>query len=373
MLYLAIDQHRKHLTIDVRDQFGGCFLHRQVSTRPDLARAFFEEFGALSGNEGGYIACVEVCGFNRWLLELLQQSGCRSVILVQADRRDSRKTDRRDARRLSELLWLNAHRLAEGRRLEGIRSISIPTPAERDDRQLTSLRIQAGRELTRTINRVRAVLRRHNLEWSCLTKGIQTLSARAWLQKLPLEPVERLEMDHLLARWELQRRQMDELEEAIEQRATQNPNAGILRSVPGSAAYSALAVACRLGSIQRFPRPRSLANFQGLTPRSCNSGEATRRLGSITKEGSATVRFLLGQWTLHVLRRDARMREWFRGVKRRRGAKIARVAVMRRLTTILWHLLRKQEHYRVEPLEKKPTRQRAVAGARRPPSIQARR
>jgi hypothetical protein len=48
---------------------------------------------------------------------------------------------------------------------------------------------------------------------------------------------------------------------------------------------------------------------------------------------------------LHVLRKDAWMRTWFRGIKRRRGAKIARVAVMRRLTTILWHMLTKNEAY----------------------------
>jgi hypothetical protein len=36
-----------------------------------------------------------------------------------------------------------------------------------------------------------------------------------------------------------------------------------------------------------------------------NSGEATDRLGSITKQGSAMARFILGQLVLHALRRDA--------------------------------------------------------------------
>ena len=48
---------------------------------------------------------------------------------------------------------------------------------------------------------------------------------------------------------------------------------------------------------------------------------------------------------LHVLRKDVWMRTWFRGIKRRRGSKIARVAVMRRLATILWHMLTKNEAY----------------------------
>ena len=48
---------------------------------------------------------------------------------------------------------------------------------------------------------------------------------------------------------------------------------------------------------------------------------------------------------LHVLRRDARMRAWYCRIKRRRGSKIARVAVMRRLATIIWHMVKHNEPY----------------------------
>ena len=40
------------------------------------------------------------------------------------------------------------------------------------------------------------------------------------------------------------------------------------------------------------------------------------------------------------------MKEWYRRIKKRRGAKIARVAVMRRLATIIWHMLKHQQPYR---------------------------
>jgi transposase len=82
-------------------------------------------------------------------------------------------------------------------------------------------------------------------------------------------------------------------------------------------------------------------------------GEATRCLGSITKRGSKMVRYLVGQAVIKVLRFDAAMRNWFKRIKKRRGSKIARVAVMRRLVTILWHMLKKKETYRYSsPLEK---------------------
>ena len=51
------------------------------------------------------------------------------------------------------------------------------------------------------------------------------------------------------------------------------------------------------------------------------------------------------QAVINVLRKDKVIRDWYRGIKRRRGSKIARVAVMRRLTTILWHMLTYQQAY----------------------------
>ena len=51
-------------------------------------------------------------------------------------------------------------------------------------------------------------------------------------------------------------------------------------------------------------------------------------------------RGLLAQVTINVLRKDARLREWFKRIKRKRGSKIARVAVMRKLATIIWHMLK---------------------------------
>jgi transposase len=108
-------------------------------------------------------------------------------------------------------------------------------------------------------------------------------------------------------------------------------------------------LASRIGPIERFPRPASLANYWGLTPGCRNSGDATDRLGSITKQGSAMARFVLGQAILHVLRRDARMRAWYGRIKRRRGSKIARVAAMRRLATIIWHMVKHNQPYLAPP------------------------
>lgn len=365
MLYLAIDQHSKQLTVNLRNEDGEVLLRRQVSTRGDAPRQFLTEVQQRSAAVGGYVAIVEVCGFNDWLLELLPACGCRETVLVQADCRSKRKTDRRDANKLGELLWVNRHRLAGKQPISHLRRVRILTRQEREDRRLTQIRKNLGRELTRTINAIKTILRRENLEQYCPTKGIQTQAALGWLKKLVLSSFDRLEMNLLLARWKLLQEQKQQLEEELAHRAAVHPDAQLVQTLPGAAAYAALGLASRVGPIERFPRPRSLANYWGLTPGCRNSGETTDRLGSITKEGSSLARFLLGQLVMHVLRKDAVMRAWYKRIKLRRGSKIARVAVMRRLATIIWHMLKKREPYRMggPPRKKFKRHEPEVAGA----------
>ncbi len=347
MLYLAIDQHRKQLTVNLRNEQGDVLLKRQVSTQWPRVRKFLEEVQKESQAEGGFVAILEVCGFNDWLLKLLVEYGCRETIIIQPEKRSKKKTDRRDANTLGEILWLNRERLLTGKNVQGIRRVQPPSQRDAEDRQITAHRKRLGQLRTRTINKIKHVLRKHNLEQECPTKGIDTIKGRKWMVQLALGVIDRLEMDQLLAQWQLWNEQLAKVEAEIKKRQAESKTAAVLATIPGCAAYSSLALACRIGSIERFPRPGSLPNYWGLTPGCRNSGQATDRLGSITKQGSAMARFILGQLVLHVLRRDPWMKAWYGRIKKRRGSKIARVAVMRRLATIIWHMVKHNEPYTI--------------------------
>jgi len=344
MLYLAIDQHSKQLTVNIRDEAGQILLRKQVTTRGEAPRLFLTQIAEQAGTDG-YVAIVEVCGFNDWLLDLLPECGCREIVLVQPGQPGKRKTDRRDANQLGEVLWVNRGRLLIGRRVQGLRRVNIPGVREREQRRLAAMRHRVGRELTRVINRVRTLLRRRNLQHDCPTKTIQSKRAWTWLTKLRLSRLDRIELDQLLARWQLLQEHRTALEGEIADQASQSSDAQLLLTLPGAGGFMALGLAAHVGDVTRFPRPRSLANYWGLTPSCRNSGEKTQRLGSISKEGSTLARFLLGQLVMHVLKNDAHLRAWYLGIKRRRGAKIGRVAVMRRLATIIWHMLTHRERY----------------------------
>ncbi len=288
---------------------------------------------------------LEVCGFNDWLIRMLRDYRCHKVILIQPDDRKKCKTDRRDAAALSELLWVNRGRLLQGKPVRGLRLVDIASTTDQENRRLTTLRKEAGQTRARLINKIRHMLRRHNLQWELPTKRLPTLSAIAWLKQVVLPEIDRLEMNHLLADLEHLQQHRKELEAMIAQRSAASKEAAIIATMPGVSHFTATSLACRVGRVERFPRAHSLANYWGLTPGCRNSGENNQRLGSITKAGSAMARWLLAQLTHKVLRKDARLREWFKRIKRRRGSSIARVAVMRKLTTIIWHMLSKRKTF----------------------------
>ena len=345
MLYLGIDQHARQLTISLRDDSGDVVQARQVSTQPERVAAFFDELTQRrASTRESFVAVLEVCGFNDWLIQMLRNYRCEKVILIQPTEQKKLKTDRRDAAALSELLWVNRDRLLAGKRVHGLRQVEIASVRDQEDRRLTMLRRDVRRARTAVICKIKHLLRRHNLQWEMPTKTFPTQAAIAWIRGLALPTID-LEMNHLLVDLQRLQQRYEELERLIAKRCEQNEAASILTSMAGVGRFTALALASRVGDVERFPRARSLANYWGLTPGCRNSWENSQRLGSITKAGSGMARWLLAQVAHQALRKDALLRAWFKRIKRRRGSSIARVAVMRKLATVIWRMLKRKQSY----------------------------
>ena len=344
MFYLGIDQHARQLTVNLRDNNGDVLLRRQVSTKPEKVLQFFEKLTRRCLDENcQFWAIVEVCGFNDWLLEMLKNFRCQKIVLVQPEESSKKKTDRRDAAALSELLWLYRDKLQHDQPVRKLRIVHQPTTVQLGQRRLTTLRKDARVQVGKAINRIRSVLRRHNLQHDLPTKTFPTIAGLEWIKTLKLLPADRLEMDHAIQDLERFQLRVAELDAAIAKLSAHDADAQLLIKTAGIAQFSAVALSSRIAGIERFKRPRALANYFGLTPGCRNSGEKKDRLGRITKAGSSIARWVLGQASKHILRTDPAMRAWFKKLKRKRGSKVARVAVMRRMATVIWHMLTKRK------------------------------
>jgi len=352
MLYLGIDLHKSQITINLRNENGDVIQTGQISTNHDTINDFFGKLVKRAGKARGFMAIFEVCGFHDWLYARLQRCQCKEIVVIQPDNTARQKTDRRDANALCELLWNNRKRLRDGARPNGIQRIYLPDATDAQVRQLVNLRTFLVAQRTKVINKVRGLLRKHNVEQDAPSQTrYGTQKNRRWLETIALPTADRIEVDIHLKLWKEYDEQILSVESKLVKCYEEHPALLRLVSIPGISAMGAMTLLSRIVDIMRFKTPDSLANYFGLTPGCRNSGEATQRLGSITKAGSRIARHVLNFAVNHVVRKCPQMKAWHKKIKMRRGTKIARVAVMRRLATIVWHILRwdKTYQFRYDP------------------------
>jgi transposase len=135
-----------------------------------------------------------------------------------------------------------------------------------------------------------------------------------------------------------------ELTQAIEQEVEKCPAAQRLQTHPGVGALTALAFVLITGRAERFRCGKQIASYLGLVPLEDSSGQR-RRLGHITKQGNSRLRFLLVEAAQVTVRSDPEWRSQYFHLAMRRGRKIAKVAMARKLAVRMYWMWRKDWDY----------------------------
>jgi transposase len=135
-----------------------------------------------------------------------------------------------------------------------------------------------------------------------------------------------------------------ELSQAVEQELEKCPAAQRLASHPRVGPLTALAFVLIIGEADRFPCGKQVASYVGLVPLEDSSGNR-RRLGHITKQGSSKLRFLLVDAAQGTVRSRPQWCSRYFHLMMRRGRKIAKVAMARRLAVSLYWMLRQGWDY----------------------------
>ena len=135
-----------------------------------------------------------------------------------------------------------------------------------------------------------------------------------------------------------------ELTAAIEQEVGKCPAAQRLQTHPGVGALTALAFVLIIGRAERFQYGKQIAAYLGLVPLEDSSGQR-RRLGHITKQGNSLLRFLLVEAAQVTVRSLPEWRSKYFHLAMRRGRKIAKVAMARKLAVQMYWMLRKEWDY----------------------------
>jgi transposase len=243
------------------------------------------------------------------------------------------KTDRIDANVLAHLARMNY----------------LPTayaaPKEfRDLRLYTRHRSWLIGHRTQAKNRIQAVLASYNLVSP--VSDLFGAKGREFLEEVKedLRPAaQRVIMDNLSLIYRLDE-QIMELEQEIPLTEEQAHNIQLLMSIPGVGKVTALTILAEVGQISRFNSPKSLCNWAGLTPR-VRKSDAIVRHGKISKQGSAYLRSAMGQAAMVASRFSPRWYRVHEQLAKRCGKRGAKVAVARRLLTVIYYMLKRGQVY----------------------------
>jgi transposase len=137
-----------------------------------------------------------------------------------------------------------------------------------------------------------------------------------------------------------------QLERQLEQQCADEPVIALLMTAPQIGVVTAAMFVSVIDDAHRFGSARKVGAYLGLVPSEKSTGDR-RRLGSITKQGNGYIRSLLVEVSWSLLRRssDDPLHRWAKAVAKRRGNRIAVVALARRMAGVLWAMWRDDRVY----------------------------
>ena len=329
MVHVGVDLHKQTSQIALLTKDGELTQHRLAN---DVAR--LEQFFAQLPPKTPI--AIEASGTWWWLVDLLENLGHQPVLShpkqTKAIAAARLKNDRVDAQRLALLL-----------RGGLLPTVWIPPAELREARELIRHRVQLVWLRGEIRNRVVALLARRNLQPTSGKSWFTTRGQRE-LEHLSLGPVPSRIREDYRALLPLLDGQIRQLDTEITKRWGDDPRVQRLCTIPDIGPFIAIMLVLELGDITRFPHAKQLASYVGLTPRVRASADRIRS-GHISKEGNRLLRWVLVVAATQAARQPGPLRTWFRALSKRRGKKVARVAVARRLAESVYHVWKQECDY----------------------------
>lgn len=328
-MYLGIDLHKRSSVWVMMDEKRSVVWHDNFASHPlDISAGIAKIPAPLTEVK---VAIEPVTGW-RWVTKQLENDGLEVHIAhptkVRLIAESKQKTDYNDAKTLADLL--RAGMLPESHRV---------SDEMYELRVILRERCFLVTERTAVKNRLHGIATTQGLH---LVPGFNPLQKRGkeWIQSGEDETMKELldVIDELTVH-------IDFLTKKIGAKVKELPQAKLLMTVPGVGPITALTVIAEVGDFSRFPKAEKLASFAGLVPKQRSSGEKVR-LGGITHAGSKYLRTTLVEAAMRI--RADYAPELFRFVedlKPNCGPKRARVALARKMLTIMWAMVKKNVEY----------------------------
>lgn len=331
--FAGLDISLETVNVCIVNGDGSVVLEQKVDAEPQAIVALLKQFGRPLKRVG-----LEAGPTSSWLFTELRAAGfpalcleCRHVKAGLSAMRN--KTDRNDARGIAHLM-----------RLGWFRVVHVKSEEAQQIRMLLVNRNLLLCKLQDIENSVRGSLKVFGLRLGQVTKRsfearvIELVAGHANIAAMT-EPL--LRVRHVL---------LDEFCRLDRMARTAARNDAVCRrlmTVPGVGVIVALTYRTGIDLPERFSRSRDVGAHFGLTPRRYSSGQVDYD-GHISRCGDEMVRTALYQ-AAHVLMHHGRwsgLRGWAMRIAKRSGAKLAKVALARKLAVVLHRMWINETNFR---------------------------
>jgi transposase len=330
MMIIGCDYHPAFQQTAFVDTDTGELRERRLQHREE-AEKFYRDLAAQGVKvRVGMEASGQARWFERLLAELNFELWIGDAAEIRTKRVRKQKTDRQDAQLILKLMLK-----------DDFPQIWVPSWENRDLRQLLWHRHRMVQARTRIMNQLQAVALNEGLRCK---KRLWREAGREQLKSFRLAPWASRRRHDLLELLDRLSPTITDLTQTIEQEAEKCPEAQRLMTHPGVGPLTALAFVLIIGRAERFQCGKQVASYLGLVPLEDSSGNR-RRLGHITKQGSSLLRFLLVEAAQVTVRSLPGWRSRYFHLAMRRGRKIAKVAMARRLAVQMFWMWRKGWDY----------------------------
>ena len=328
--FVGVDIHKRFSQVHVQSQGGNPLAQARLDhDDPEGIRAFFASL------EGDVHVAVEATMGWMWLADELQALGCEVHLTHQKKARaisESRlKTDKVDAETLCHLL-----------RTGFLPEAYLAPPEVRDQRMRLRYRMALVHMRIRVKNAVHAILVRYNIRLPY--SDIFGKKGRHVLAGLVLPSPAGACMKGWLELLEFLDLQVHRAEKLLYEGLAPGDQVQLLTSIPGVGKLTAHLILAEIGSVENFTRPRKLASYAGLAPSVQQSAERFRT--GHTGGGRTYLKWALVEAAHKAAYKDPALARFYQRKKRQKGSAKAMVAVARKLSKIIWHVLTEKRPYR---------------------------
>ena len=161
---------------------------------------------------------------------------------------------------------------------------------------------------------------------------------------LDLAPREKKLLEALLKTYRHLETRIGESKAYVEKLYEEIREAQFIRTIPGFGKYLSVLVAVEIADLTRFTDAAHLHAYAGVIPSTYSSGERTYH-GHITKQGSRWLRWAALEAVYPAIKKDLVLRTLYSRLARRKGPNVAKIAVARRLLTIIYRIPTEKREY----------------------------